>query len=62
MRMIVTQGAESHVRKIGPSPVRKGGELSSCPNSSEEAPGKTRDAPTMLATEHTPGTSVKNRL
>ena len=62
MRMIVTQGAQSQVRKIGPSPVRKGGELSTFPNSNEEPPGKTRDAPTMLATEHTPETRVKTRV
>lgn len=60
--MIVTQGAQSQVRKIGPSPVRKGGELSTFPNSNEEPPGKTRDAPTMLATEHTRNKCQKQGL
>jgi len=54
IRIIVIQGAQSQVKKVGPSPVRNGGELNSCPNCKEEAPGKTRTAPTMLATAHAP--------
>ena len=59
IRIIVIHGAQSQVRNIGPSPVRNGGELNICPNSSKEAPGKTRTAPTMLATAHAANRRVK---
>ena len=60
IKIIVIHGAQSQVRKIGPSPVKNGGELNICPNSKEEPPGKTRTAPTMLATAHAANRKVKS--